>query len=64
MIGVSSALIPHEAHMIPTGSVPCAARPSTRFVHLDGSCRCFVGGPAPEFPPVVRILDPTVDDAS
>lgn len=31
--------------------VPCAARPSTRFVHRDGACRCFVGGPAPEFPP-------------
>ncbi|EYR62328.1 hypothetical protein N866_09620 [Actinotalea ferrariae CF5-4] len=32
-------------------AVPCAARPSTRFVHRDGPCRCFVGGPAPEFPP-------------
>ena len=32
-------------------AVPCAARPSTGFVHLDGPCRCFVGGPAPEFPP-------------
>lgn len=31
--------------------VPCAARPGTGFVHLDGECRCFVGGPAPEFPP-------------
>ncbi|MCV2394960.1 hypothetical protein OEB99_11640 [Actinotalea sp. M2MS4P-6] len=31
--------------------VPCAARPSTGFVHLDGPCRCFVGGPAPEFAP-------------
>lgn len=31
--------------------VPCAARPSTRYRHLDGPCRCFVGGPAPEFPP-------------
>ncbi len=31
--------------------VPCAARPSTGFVHLDGPCRCFSGGPAPEFPP-------------
>ncbi|HEY3438116.1 MAG TPA: hypothetical protein VGK35_10560 [Actinotalea sp.] len=29
--------------------VPCAARPSTAFVHLDGPCRCFFGGPAPEF---------------
>ncbi|WP_199425251.1 hypothetical protein [Actinotalea solisilvae] len=27
--------------------VPCAARPSTRFVHDDGPCRCFFGGPAP-----------------
>lgn len=32
-------------------TVPCAARPSTGFVHLDGPCRCFVGGPAPEFAP-------------
>lgn len=31
-------------------AVPCAARPSTAFVHRDGPCRCFVGGPAPEFP--------------
>lgn len=29
--------------------VPCAARPSTSFRHLDGPCRCFFGGPAPEF---------------
>lgn len=27
--------------------VPCAARPSTRFAHTDGPCRCFFGGPAP-----------------
>lgn len=32
-----------------TRPVPCAARPSTTFVHRDGSCRCFIGGPAPEF---------------
>lgn len=31
--------------------VPCAARPSTGFLHRDGSCRCFAGGPAPEFAP-------------
>ena len=37
-----------------TDGVPCAARPSTRYRHLDGPCRCFVGGPAPEYPrPVV-----------
>lgn len=29
--------------------VPCAARPSTSFAHIDGPCRCFFGGPAPEF---------------
>lgn len=29
--------------------VPCAARPSTSFRHLDGPCQCFFGGPAPEF---------------
>lgn len=28
-------------------AVACAARPSTRFAHRDGPCRCFVGGPAP-----------------
>ena len=33
----------------PVVAVPCAARPSTAFVHLDGPCRCFFGGPAPEF---------------
>ena len=37
------------------GAVPCAARPSTRFVHRDGPCRCFVGGPAPEFPPATGV---------
>lgn len=35
-------------------AVPCAARPSTGFVHLDGPCRCFAGGPAPEFAPSAR----------
>ncbi|NTW42218.1 MAG: hypothetical protein HGA44_20460 [Cellulomonadaceae bacterium] len=34
--------------------VPCAARPSTGFLHLDGRCRCFFGGPAPEFAPMPR----------
>lgn len=34
----------------PQAPFPCAARPSTGFVHLDGPCRCFVGGPPPEFP--------------
>ncbi len=33
--------------MTPT---PCAAHPGTGFVHLDGPCHCFAGGPAPEFP--------------
>ena len=38
--------------------VPCAARPSTGFVHLDGPCRCFVGGPPPEFaqPPLLHAV--------
>ena len=31
-----------------TGPHPCAARPHANLVHLDGPCRCFVGGPAPE----------------
>jgi hypothetical protein len=35
--------------------VPCAARPSTGFVHLDGPCRCFAGGPPPEFAPAVHL---------
>lgn len=34
-----------------TTAVPCAARPSTAFSHPEGQCRCFYGGPAPEFPP-------------
>lgn len=36
--------------------VPCAARPSTGFVHLDGPCRCFFGGPAPEFAPPADLV--------
>ena len=36
-------------------AVPCAARPSTGFVHPDGACRCFVGGPPPEFAPSIAI---------
>jgi hypothetical protein len=43
----------------PAGSpVPCAARPSTGFVHLDGPCRCFFGGPPPEFaqPPLLHAV--------
>lgn len=35
---------------LPTGGVPCAARPSTGYRHHDGPCLCFVGGPAPEYP--------------
>ncbi|MFC8191951.1 hypothetical protein ACFUMH_09860 [Cellulomonas sp. NPDC057328] len=31
--------------------VPCVARPGTTLWHLDGPCRCFVGGPPPEFAP-------------
>lgn len=42
--------------------IPCAARPSTGFVHLDGPCQCFFGGPAPEFAPA-RPLSPLVDAA-
>lgn len=39
-----------QAQPQPVGTpVPCAARPSTGFVHLDGPCRCFFGGPPPEF---------------
>ena len=35
-----------------SGPLPCAARPSTGFIHRDGPCRCFFGGPGPEFAPV------------
>ncbi len=35
--------------------VPCAAHPGTGFVHLDGACHCFAGGPAPEFAPPLRL---------
>lgn len=40
---------------LPVTSVPCAARPSTGFLHLDGQCRCFFGGPAPEFAPAALV---------
>ncbi|UCN14847.1 MULTISPECIES: hypothetical protein [Cellulomonas] len=33
------------------GAVPCAARPGTPLHHPDGACRCFAGGPRPEFLP-------------
>ena len=36
-------------------AVPCAARPSTGFVHLDGPCHCFIGGPPPEFSPSISL---------
>ena len=29
--------------------VPCAAHPYTSLVHVDGPCRCFAGGPPPEY---------------
>ncbi|MCL3861413.1 hypothetical protein [Actinotalea sp. K2] len=38
-------------HDLTDAAVPCAARPSTGFLHLDGACRCFFGGPPPEFAP-------------
>lgn len=38
----------------PVQAAPCAARPGTGFVHRDGRCRCFTGGPPPEFPAAVR----------
>jgi hypothetical protein len=30
-------------------AVPCAARPGSGRVHLDGPCQCFFGGPPPVF---------------
>ncbi len=50
-------LVADAAEAATPGSAPvrtptaCAARPSTGFVHRDGACRCFAGGPAPEFAP-------------
>lgn len=44
------ALLAHATADEGAEGVPCAARPSTRYRHLDGPCQCFVGGPAPEFP--------------
>lgn len=32
-----------------TAAVPCAARPYASLVHVDGACRCFTGGPPPEY---------------
>lgn len=45
-------LAPEAARAEADRPVPCAARPSTGFLHWDGPCRCFFGGPAPEFAPV------------
>lgn len=41
---------------------PCAAHPHSGLMHFDGTCRCFFGGPAPEFaPPTISADDlPTV----
>ena len=44
------AFLAHATAKDDAAGVPCAARPSTRYRHFDGPCRCFVGGPAPEFP--------------
>lgn len=45
---------PAAVHPEARVAVPCAARPATGYRHYDGPCRCFVGGPAPEFPPARR----------
>ena len=37
------------ADQVPAIAVPCVAHPHAGRVHLDGPCRCFVGGPAPVF---------------
>lgn len=47
-------LLDRDAPEIGPAPVPCAARPSTGFVHRDGACRCFTGGPAPELAPSAR----------
>ena len=51
----SAPVAPGAAAAQMAGPVPCAARPSTGFIHLDGPCRCFFGGPAPEFAAQRRI---------
>jgi hypothetical protein len=45
----------HQSDHRSATPVPCAARPSTGFLHPDGRCRCFFGGPAPEFAPAVLV---------
>ncbi len=52
---VELAVIDDHREVADLVAVPCAARPSTGFVHLDGPCRCFVGGPAPEFAPLTDV---------
>lgn len=32
-------------------STLCVAHPGRNLVHRDGPCRCFFGGPGPEYPP-------------
>ena len=53
-VGVMAPRVPAQRRgPRPTGAlagVPCAARPSTGFRHLDGPCQCFFGGPPPTFP--------------
>ena len=39
---------PETAHLNNVIPFPCPAHPGTRYVHLDGACGCFYGGPAPE----------------
>lgn len=48
---MDATVIELKPQAVPPTPVPCAARPSTKFVHLDGPCQCFFGGPPPEFPP-------------
>lgn len=52
--GEVAGVVPTPPKDRATGSgipVPCVARPSSLLWHLDGACRCFFGGPAPEFAP-------------
>ncbi len=46
--------LPGTATRTDAAGIPCAARPATGYRHYDGPCRCFVGGPAPEYPPTRR----------
>jgi len=40
-----------SVHAAESWGIPCAARPGSGLVHLDGPCGCFYGGPLPVYAP-------------